>query len=70
MLVDTRDDVVNGLLTGEIIEDQFDIKYQDTKYVIYGDALDDKEIGVVVKIDVYGNVAVITVYQLKITDYE
>jgi hypothetical protein len=70
VLVDTRDDVVNGLLTGEIIEDQFDIKYQDTKYVIYGDALDDKEIGVVVKIDVYGNVAVITVYQLKITDYE
>jgi hypothetical protein len=29
----TRDDVVNGILTGEIIEDQFDIKYQDTKYV-------------------------------------
>ena len=66
----SRDDVVNGILTGEIMGDQFDIGYGDTKYVIYGDALDDREIGVVAKMDVYGNVAVITVYQLKITDYE
>lgn len=66
----SRDDVVNGILTGEIVEDQFDIGYQDTKYVIYGDALDDREIGVVAKMDVYDNVAVIIAYHLKITDYE
>ncbi|MGH9755041.1 MAG: DUF4258 domain-containing protein [Blastocatellia bacterium] len=66
----SADDVINGVLTGEVVKDQFDIKYQDTKYVIFGDALDGREIGVVAKIGASGNVIVITVYQLNITDYE
>jgi hypothetical protein len=66
----SEDDIINGILTGEIIEDQFDIDYQDTKYIIYGDALDGREIGLVAKLDRYGNVAIITAYWLKLSDYE
>ncbi len=66
----SEDDIINGILTGKIIEDQFDIDYQDTKYIIYGDALDGREIGLVAKIDRYGNAAIITVYWLKLSDYE
>jgi hypothetical protein len=66
----SREDVVNAILTGEIVEDQFDLKYNEPKFVIYGDALDGRDMGVVAKLDRYGNVGIITVYWLKVTDYD
>lgn len=62
-------DAINCMLTGEIIEDQFDADYQQTKYVIYGGALNEDEIGVVAVLDIGGRVGVITVFRLTVEDY-
>ena len=63
-------DVLNCILTGEIIEQQYDLKRKEYKYVICGDSLDEAEMAVVAKLIYNQDVGVITVYRLRITDYE
>ena len=63
-------DVMNCILTGEIVEQQYDLKRKEYKYVIYGDSLDNAEMAVVAKLTYNQNVGVITVYRLRITDYD
>lgn len=64
------DDAINCILMGAIVEDQFDVDYEEMKYLIYGDTLSGDEMCVVAKWDDYHNVVVITVYRLIVTDYE
>lgn len=66
----TFQDVVHCILTGEIIEQQYDLKRKEYKYVIYGDCLDETEMAVVTKLTYNQGVGVITVYRLRITDYD
>jgi hypothetical protein len=63
-------DAGNCILTGEIVKDQYDEFYKEMKYVIYGDALAGDEMAVVARWDNSRSVVVITVYRLRITDYE
>jgi len=63
-------DAINCILTGEIIKDQYDELYGEVKYVIYGDTLADDEVAVVARWDESRNVVVITIFRLRITDYE
>ena len=63
-------DAVNCILTGEIIQDQYDELYGETKYVLYGDTLAGNEMAVVARWDEVQSVVVITAYRLRITDYE
>lgn len=62
-------DAGNCILTGEIIEDQYDELYGEVKYMIYGDTLAGDEMAVVARWDESQSVVVITVYRLRITDY-
>jgi hypothetical protein len=55
---------------GEIIKDQYDELYKEVKYVIYGDTLAGDEMAGVARWDDARSVVVITVYRLRITDYE
>lgn len=64
------DDVINCLLTGEIVEQQFDEDWQEEKYVVYGDACSGDEIAVVAKLGFNLTTVVITVYRLRIGDYD
>ena len=64
------DDVINCLLTGEIVEQQFDEDWQEEKYVIYGDACSGHEIAIVAKLGFNRSTVVITVYRLRIRDYD
>ncbi|MFN0110653.1 MAG: DUF4258 domain-containing protein [Blastocatellia bacterium] len=64
------DDAVNCILTGEIVRDQYDPVYQQLKYIIYGDSLFNDEIAVVARWDDESKVVVITVFRLRIDDYE
>lgn len=66
----TLDDVFNVILTGTIVEEQYDPQYRENKYIIYGDSLNDDEIGVVAKLGRNENTVVITVYSLTIEDYD
>ncbi|MBI1760344.1 MAG: DUF4258 domain-containing protein [Acidobacteria bacterium] len=63
-------DVIQCLLTGEIVEEQYDLKRAENKYVVYGDTVAGAEMAVVVKLTDCRNVFVITGYRLRITDYE
>ncbi|MEK7831434.1 MAG: DUF4258 domain-containing protein [Acidobacteriota bacterium] len=63
-------DVIRCILTGEIIEQQFDEQRGENKYVVYGDCLNEDEIAVVAKLTYNLKVGVITVYRLRITDYD
>jgi hypothetical protein len=66
----TVDDLVNCLLTGEIIEQQFDDDRQEEKYLIYGDARNNDEMAVSAKLGYNKTTIVITVFRLRITDYD
>lgn len=66
----TFQDVINCILTGEIVEQQYDLKRKEYKYVIYGECLDEAEIAVVAKLTYNQGVGVITIYRLRITDYD
>lgn len=66
----TYEDIVNCILTGEIIEQQFDSARQEEKYVLYGDALSGAEMAVVAKRGHDQTTVIITVYRLRITDYD
>lgn len=63
-------DAYNCILTGEIVEDQYDLRYQQIKYVIFGDARSGDEIGLIVRFDDASGIVVITAYQLKVSDYD
>jgi len=66
----TFQDVIHCILTGEIIERQYDLLRNENKYVIYGDCVNEDEVAVVAKLTYNRNVGVITVYRLRITDYD
>ena len=63
-------DAIQCILTGEIVQDQYDPAYQQIKYIIFGTSLTGAEIGVVARWDDYLNVVVITAFQLEINDYD
>ncbi len=66
----TYDDVINCLLTGDVVTDQYDPDYDETKYVIYGDCLNKDEMAVIAKLGYNQDAVIITVYKLRVTDYE
>jgi uncharacterized protein DUF4258 len=66
----TFQDVINCILTGDIVDCQRDIGRNENKYVIYGDCVYEDEMAVVAKLTYNKNVGVITVYRLRITDYD
>ena len=66
----TFGDVIHCILTGEIIEQQFDEQRGEDKYVVYGDCLNEDEMAVVAKLTYNLKVGVITVYRLRVTDYD
>ena len=66
----TFQDVIHCILTGEIIEQQYDAQRNENKYVVYGDCVNEDEMAVVAKLTYNRNVGVITVYRLRITDYD
>jgi hypothetical protein len=63
-------DAINCILTGEIVEDQYDARYQQTKYLIYGDTMAGDELGLVARFEITTRVLIITVYRLTIKDYD
>jgi hypothetical protein len=66
----TFQDVVNCLLNGEIVKHQYDVEWDEDKYVVYGDGLNEDEMAVVAKLTYNSDVGVITAYRLRITDYD
>ena len=64
------DDVISCILTGEIIEQQFDVERGETKYLVFGDSLSKDEMAVVARLGYNDDTVIITVYRLRITDYE
>lgn len=65
----TFKDVVHSILTGEIVDQQYDPDHKEYKYILYGNTLDGDEAGVIAKLGVDDTV-VITVYRLRFDDYE
>ena len=63
-------DVIHCIVTGEIVEEQYDVDRAENKYVIYGDCLNEDEMAVVAKLTYNHKAVVITVYRLRITDYD
>lgn len=66
----TPDDAVNCILTGDIIDDQYDLRWQQIKYVLWGDTIAGDEMGLVARWDDANNVFVITAFRLTIEDYD
>ena len=66
----TFQDVINCILTGDIVDCQYDVARDENKYVIYGDCVSEDEMAIVAKLTYNNNVGVITVYRLRITDYD
>ena len=62
------DDIINCILTGEIMEQQSD--EGEEKYLLYGEARSRDEIAVVAKLGYYQTTVIITVFRLRITDYD
>lgn len=65
----TFKDVLHSILTGEIVEQQYDPDRKEHKYILYGDTLDGDEAGVIAKLGTDDTV-VITVYRLDFDDYD
>jgi hypothetical protein len=63
-------DVTHAILTGEIVEQQFDPDRDEYKYIIYGDALNGAEVGLTAKWGYNDDTVVITVYCLRMDDYD
>ncbi|MBI2841294.1 MAG: DUF4258 domain-containing protein [Acidobacteria bacterium] len=59
-------DVENGIFTGTIVERQRDIDTGEFKYVIEGESVEDRDIGVVAKLSPTRKLVIITVYEAKI----
>ena len=62
------DDVLNCILTGEIIEQQLDDG--EEKYLLHGDSCDGAEVAVIAKLSYNKSTLVITVFKLRFTDYD
>ena len=63
-------DARHCLLTGEIVADQYDVRYRQVKYEFFGAALNGTEIGLIARWeDKDGGVLVITAYRLRIDDF-
>ena len=58
----TRQDARHCILNGEIVARQWDRPYNEYKYVIAGEAEDEREIEVVAKLRQVGETVIITVY--------
>lgn len=63
-------DAYHCILTGEIVEDQYDLRYWQVKYIIFGDARNGDELGLVARFDAVPGIVVITVFQLEVSDYD
>ncbi|HMV47892.1 MAG TPA: DUF4258 domain-containing protein [Blastocatellia bacterium] len=63
-------DAYNCILTGEIVEDQYDLRYRQVKYIVFGDARNGDEIGLVARFDAVPGIVVITAFQLEVSDYD
>jgi hypothetical protein len=63
-------DVYHCILTGEIVEDQYDLRYLQTKYIVFGDAKNGDEIGLTARFDNLSGIVIITVFQLQVDDYD
>lgn len=57
-------------LEGEIVDYQYDQRYQQTKYVIYGETLGEDEMGLIARWDDQHSIVIITVFRLQVDDYE
>ena len=66
----SKADAYNCILTGEIVEDQYDVRYQQVKYNIFGDARNGDEIGLTARFDGATGIVIITVFQLTVSDYD
>lgn len=64
------EDVAHCILTGEIVEQQPDPDCGEDKYVIYGDSRPGDEMAVVAKLGYNDAAIIITVYRLRIDDYD
>jgi hypothetical protein len=58
------------LLNGDIVSDQYDADREEVKYELYGDSLERDEMAVIFKLGYNNDAIIITVYRLRITDYE
>ena len=63
-------DAYNCILTGEIVEDQYDLRYRQVKFIVCGDARNGDEIGLVIRFDNASGIVVITAFQLQVNDYD
>ena len=57
-------DLEQGILSGTIVERQRDRVTREAKYRIRGLALDEREMEMIAKLSVTGNLVIITVYEL------
>ena len=57
-------DIERAVFTGQIVGRQIDRKTGERKYLVRGRAIDDGTIIVVVKLNVAGELVIITVYRL------
>lgn len=63
-------DVYHCIMTGVIVDDQYDLRYLQTKYIVFGDACNQDEIGLIVRFDEASGIVIITAFQLQVDDYE
>lgn len=63
-------DAYRCIMTGEIVEDQYDLRYLHTKYIVFGDACNNDEIGLTVRFDNASGIVIVTAFQLQIDDYD
>jgi hypothetical protein len=63
-------DVINCILTGVVIGDQYDADRGEIKYELYGDSLNGDEMAIIFKFGFGDDTIIITVYRLRITDYD
>ena len=63
-------DAYHCILTGEIVEDQYDLRYLQTKYIVFGDARNGNELGLAARFDDESGIVIITAFQLQIDDYD
>ena len=61
-------DAINCILTGEIMEQQVD--EGEEKYLLYGDARNNDEIAVVAKLGYNQTTVIITVFRLRVINYD
>lgn len=57
-------DLEQCILTGAIIEQQWDSVYEEFKYIVQGESTDGEEMEVVVRLDQKGQLVFITAYLL------